>query len=55
MTNIQLIKVFLASPGDVAREGELVRETLEAINHTLGEKEGIQFRVINWKTDSFPE
>jgi hypothetical protein len=55
MTNIQLVKVFLASPEDVAREGEIVRDTLEAINRALGEKEGIQFRVINWKTDSFPE
>ncbi|HSK72683.1 MAG TPA: hypothetical protein VK892_13360 [Pyrinomonadaceae bacterium] len=55
MTNIQLIKVFLASPGDVAREGEIVRETLGAINRTLGEKEGIQFALVNWKTDSFPE
>lgn len=54
MANIRLIKVFLASPGDVAREGELVRQELESINHSFGEREGVQFKVVNWKTDSFP-
>lgn len=54
MADIRLIKVFLASPGDVAQEGESVRQILEMINRTLGEREGIQFRVVNWKTDSFP-
>ena len=54
MATIQLIKVFLASPGDVSQEGELIRETLEQVNRTLGEKEGIQFKIVNWKTDSFP-
>lgn len=54
MADVQLIKVFLASPGDVAREGELVRETIEQVNRTLGEREGVQFKVVNWKTDSFP-
>ena len=43
MADIRLIKVFLASPGDVAREGDLVRETLDSINRTFGEKEGVRF------------
>lgn len=54
MADIRLIKVFLASPTDVAREGELVRETLDSINRTFGEKEGVRFEVKNWKTDSYP-
>lgn len=54
MADIRLIKVFLASPGDVAREGDLVRETLDSINRTFGEKEGVRFEVKNWKTDSYP-
>lgn len=54
MADIRLIKVFLASPGDVSREADLVRETFDAINRTLGEKEGVRFEVKNWKTDSYP-
>jgi hypothetical protein len=54
MADIRLIKVFLASPGDVAHEGNLVRETFDSINRTLGEKEGVRFEVKNWKTDSYP-
>jgi hypothetical protein len=54
MADVRLIKVFLASPGDVAREGDLVRETFDSINRALGEKEGVRFEVRNWKTDSYP-
>lgn len=54
MKNVELVKVFLASPGDVTREADLVKETFDSINRTLGEEKGIQFKVINWKTDSFP-
>lgn len=54
MAGIQLIKVFLASPGDVSREGDLVRETFDSINRTLGEEKGVRFEVKNWKTDSYP-
>ena len=54
MKDFKLIKVFLASPGDVLEEGKIVRETLDSINRTLGDEKEIQFRIINWKTDSFP-
>ena len=54
MKNVRLINVFLASPGDVVQENQSVREILESINRTLGEEKGVQLKVVNWKTDSFP-
>lgn len=54
MKDFKLIKVFLASPGDVLEESNIVRETLDSINRTLGDEKEIQFKVINSKTDGFP-
>lgn len=54
MAKVELLKVFLASPGDVAPEREIVAEVLESVNRTMGREREVLFDLIRWDTDSFP-
>lgn len=54
MTKVELIRVFVASPGDVAAERQMVRDVVDAINKTVGQDKGVRFEVIGWETDSIP-
>lgn len=54
MAKVDLLKVFLASPGDVAQEREIVAEVLDAVNRTMGREREVHFDLIRWDTDSFP-
>jgi hypothetical protein len=54
MPKVELIRVFLASPGDVETERTIVREVINAVNQTIGEDKGIRFELVSWETDSIP-
>jgi hypothetical protein len=43
------LRVFLASPSDVARERKLAREIIERLNHQLGPQLGILLRPAGWE------
>lgn len=48
------ITVFLASPGDVARERAAVRRAAAEVNRTTGEHDGFHFTVKGWETHTRP-
>ena len=48
------ITVFLASPGDVARERAAVRRAAEEVNRTTGEHDGFRLLVKGWETHTRP-
>jgi hypothetical protein len=50
---VELISIFLASPGDVAEERQLARDVIDEINRTTGRDRGFRLEVIGWDTDSF--
>jgi hypothetical protein len=54
MAKVDLLRVFLASPGDVAREREVVKEVLDSVNRTLGVEKDIRFELVGWDTDTYP-
>lgn len=54
MAKVDLVNIFLASPGDVAHERQIVKEVIEAINRTIGREKDIRFEIIGWDTDSYP-
>ena len=49
---VQIITVFLASPGDVATERQHVVEVAAALNRN--DERNVQFKVLCWKTDVRP-
>lgn len=49
-----LIRVFLASPGDVEPERALVRKVIEETNRTIAPGLGVRLEIVGWETHSFP-
>jgi hypothetical protein len=54
MPQAKIIRIFLASPGDVQTERSYARTVVEELNRTTGREKGVRFDVIGWDTDSFP-
>src|SRR5262245_47679519 len=54
MAKVELLKVFVASPGDVLQERGIVREVLDSINRTLGREKNIMLEFVGWETDTHP-
>jgi hypothetical protein len=56
--NYQMLKIFLASPGDMAKERETVRSVVAELNKSgsgLADERGIQFEVIGYDTHVAPD
>jgi hypothetical protein len=54
MSDYRMVRVFLASPGDVAEERKIAREVLEEVNHTAARDRRMVFQVQGWDSDSYP-
>lgn len=53
--NVRAFKVFIASPGDVSREREIVRSVIERWNSVNSESTKIILVPIGWETNAAPE
>lgn len=51
---VRLIRVFVASPGDVAEERRALDPVVAEINQTLGRRLQIVLDVVRWETDTYP-
>lgn len=54
MAYLKELKIFLASPGDVAKERRYVDEVVDEVNRTIAAKKGFWLRVIRSERDAFP-
>lgn len=54
MSDLQLIKIFLASPGDVIEERNAVEQVVETVNRNLGMEKRIRLETIRWEKDTYP-
>lgn len=48
-TNLQLVRVFLASPSDLAEERRCARDAVEEINKTVARPNGFHVDLIGWE------
>ncbi|MBL8051717.1 MAG: hypothetical protein JNM46_10890, partial [Anaerolineales bacterium] len=46
--------IFLASPGDVQKERDIVEKVIDEINRTIANRQGATFRLLRWETDAYP-
>lgn len=51
---VELLKVFVASPGDVSAEREVVREVIDDLNRSVAPEKGVMLQVVGWETDARP-
>jgi len=50
----ELIRIFLASPGDVKDERKHVKEAVDALNGNVADENGFVLQLVRWETDSRP-
>jgi hypothetical protein len=48
------LRVFLASPGDVAEERSRLEGVVSSLNQTIGEKESLFIDLVRWETHAWP-
>lgn len=52
---MESIRIFLASPGDVGDERELVTEIIEDLQLTVGKTKNIHLELVKWETHAYPD
>jgi hypothetical protein len=53
-TQVQLLRVGVASPSDVSAEREIVPRVAEEINSSIAADRGVRLDIIRWETDAHP-
>jgi len=54
MEQARILRVVVASPGDVAAEREAVVRAAEEVNRNLGRDRGLMLEVYRWETEVRP-
>ena len=54
MRKVELLRIVVASPGDVKTERDCVEAVAAELNHGLADVLGLRLEVIRWETDAFP-
>src|SRR4029078_13577364 len=54
MHKVELLRIVVASPGDVKTERDCVEVVAEELNRGLADVLGLRLDVIRWETDAFP-
>jgi hypothetical protein len=52
--DITHLRVFVASPSDVAEERELMNDIINKINVTWGDKLGLYLNLVRWENHTYP-
>jgi hypothetical protein len=51
---VKMIRVFIASPGDVSMEREAARQVVDEVNRSVALEKGVMLHVVGWETDARP-
>ena len=54
MRKVELLRIVVASPGDVKAERDCVEAVATELNRGLADVMGVRLDVIRWETDAFP-
>jgi hypothetical protein len=54
MPQVELLKIFLASPSDVAKERDHVVKVINDINSTIAPRQGVRLQVVRSEENVFP-
>jgi len=50
----QIVRLVVASPGDVQAEREIVTRVVEEVNRGTAADRGLRLEVVRWETDAYP-
>lgn len=54
MPQVELLKIFMASPSDVVKERRYVIEVIDEINRTIAPNKGVMLKVVRSEENVFP-
>lgn len=54
MEQATILKIFLASPGDVKSERDLIFALKDDLDHIIGKPNRIRFEFVNWERNAYP-
>ncbi|HXC43294.1 MAG TPA: tetratricopeptide repeat protein [Candidatus Dormibacteraeota bacterium] len=54
MDQVRVLRIVVASPGDVKPERDIVPKVVEEVNRNIARERGLHLEVRLWETDSFP-
>ncbi len=54
LTSQDILRILIASPGDLREERQAIRHLAEEINHIWSDYFSLRLRVIMWEDDTFP-
>jgi len=49
-----ILRVFIASPGDVKEERDIIDEVIQELNNTWSKELGIRLESLKWETHTYP-
>jgi hypothetical protein len=54
MKKVNVLRIFLASPGDVKAEREMIFTLKEDLDVLIGKDKNIKFEIVNWERNTYP-
>jgi hypothetical protein len=51
---LTVLRVFVASPGDVSDEREKLKVVIDELNHGIAGHKGLILKLLRWETDAWP-
>ena len=53
--SVQVISIFVSSPGDVQKERHLLAEIVTRVNRTGGKDRGVRYELVQWENNVVPQ
>jgi Domain of unknown function (DUF4062) len=54
MPQVQILRIVVASPGDVQAERNALATVVEELNHGIARDRGVRLELARWETDAYP-
>ena len=49
------VRIFVASPGDVSQERDIVSVVVQELRRTIGDIRGVELETVRWETHAWPD
>lgn len=54
MKQVKILKIVVASPGDVQAERDMIPAIVDELNKGIADERGVRLEVYRWETDAYP-
>lgn len=54
MKTVNVLRIFLASPGDVTAEREMIFGLKDDLDELIGKDKDLKFEIVNWERNTYP-